>query len=124
MRRKSIVGAAAAGAALAVGLAGQAQAAGDPYVYTTNSSGIMYYIENYDDYFKIQDMSADGYGIRGELRSGGGTLLSWDYVEGKGEITTWWYDLAKGKNYVMRVCRANGALGAQSHCASLVVRDS
>lgn len=125
LSKNTIRGAAVAGAtALAVvGLAVPAQAA-SATVYTTTNGGMMSYVDAPTDYFRIDDHYHDGYGVRGELRSGGGTLLSWMYVEGSGEYRTWNYDLAKGKDYVIRVCLGEGALDTTLiNCRSKVVRD-
>ena len=126
MSKKIIRGAVVVGAtALAVfGLAGPAQASGDT-VYTTKGGGFLEYQDAVsDDYFILRDYSPDGYGVRGEIRSGGGTLLSWNYVGGAGESVSWYYDLAKGKNYVIRVCLAEGAGDTTPiNCASKVIRD-
>ncbi|MEJ3747424.1 hypothetical protein WEI85_29575 [Actinomycetes bacterium KLBMP 9797] len=127
MSKKTILGAAVAGAtALAVfGLAGPAQAASDT-VYTTYWDGLLEYTDHSEvDFFLVRDKSADGYGASGEILSGGGTLLSWRYVGGNGEYRTWTYDLAKGKDYVIRVCLREGAGDTTPiNCASKVIRDN
>lgn len=128
MSKKTILGAAVAGAtALAVfGLAGPAQASSDT-VYTRYWDGLLEYTDSAPDvdFFLVKDTSADGYGVRGEIRSGGGTLLSWNYVGGNGNYRTWTYDLAKGKDYVMRVCLASGTGDTTPiNCASKVIRDT
>jgi hypothetical protein len=126
MSRKAIRGAVVAGviALAAFGLATPAQAI-SAIVYTTQGHGLMKYIDGTTgDKFEVHDLSADGYGIRGEVRSGGGTLLSWLYVNGDDVSDSWSYDLAKGKSYVIRVCRVSSALdGTPINCASEVVED-
>ncbi|MDQ7911087.1 hypothetical protein RB614_42025 [Phytohabitans sp. ZYX-F-186] len=126
MSKKTILGAAVAGAtALAVfGLAGAAQAASET-IYTRYSDGLMAYTDAVSsDQFLVKDISADGYGVRGEIRSAGGTLLSWNYVGGNGKIRTWSYDLAKSKNYIMRVCLGEGSGDTTLiNCVSKEIRD-
>lgn len=127
MSRKTILGAAVAVATtLAVfGLAGPAQAASDT-IYTRYWDGLLEYTDHSEvDFFLVRDITADGYGVRGEIRSGGGTLLSWNYIGGNGEYSTWTYDLAKSKSYIMRVCLAEGAGDTTLiNCESKVIRDN
>lgn len=125
MSKKTVRGAVVVGAtALAIlGLAGPAQAA-SATVYTTQGGGFLEYQDGLTDHFIIKDYLADGYGVRGEIRSAGGTLLTWNYVGGAGNSTTMSRDLAKGKDYVIRVCLASGAGDTTPiNCASKVVRD-
>lgn len=126
MSKKTIRGAVVIGATvLAVfGLAGPAQAS-SATVYTTQGGGFLEYQDGLVDYFYLRDYLADGYGVRGEIRSGGGTLLSWNYVGGAGNSDSWEYDLAKGKDYVIRVCLASGTGDSTPiNCASKVIRDN
>ncbi|NUT21376.1 MAG: hypothetical protein HOV77_19555 [Hamadaea sp.] len=128
MRKKSKLAVVAAGVtALAVfGLAGPAQAASDT-VYTRYWDGLLEYTDSAADvdFFVVKDISADGYGVRGEIRSGGGTLLSWNYVGGNGTSKSWIYDLAKSKEYIIRVCLVSGAGDTTPiNCASKVIQDT
>ena len=108
----------------AFGLATPAQAESDE-VYTTQHHGLMEYIDAVsDDLFTINDFYDDEYGVRGEIRSGGGTLLSWNYLKKGGGRDSWYYDLAKSKKYVIRVCLASSAGDTTPiNCASKVVQD-
>lgn len=126
MSRKTIRGAVVAGttALAVVGLAAPAQADSDS-VYTTTGRGLMEYYDSTSDFFRIADFYDDEYGVRGEIRSGGGTLLSWSYFKlDESRYDSWTYDLAKGKSYVIRVCLAEGALDSTPiNCASKVIHD-
>lgn len=128
MSKRIIKGAAVAAAAVlaVVGLAGPAQAT-SASVETKYADGEMKYNDTVSaDYFQIIDWNGyDEYGVRGEIRSGGGTLLSWNYVPAPGEARLWYYDLAKGKSYVMRVCLASGAGDTTPiNCISKVINDT
>ena len=107
MSRKTILRTAVAAGAVALGVLGAATPAqaADVTVYTTQGGGFLTYNDYVsDDRFFLRDYLDDGFGVSGEIRSEGGSLLSWNYVGGAGNSTTWYRDLAKSKDYFIRVC--------------------
>lgn len=76
------------------------------------------------DEFTIADLAADGYGVRGSLLSAGGTVLKSSY-NGRGannDANYFQYDLARGKEYVIKPCLVSGESDTTPvKCASKVV---
>lgn len=129
MSAKTIFRAAVAVGAVALGVLGAAtpaQAASDT-IYTTRDYGLgllEYHDGVSDDLYVIRDYTGNDYGVRGEVRSAGGSLLSWNFVSGSSASRSWYYDLAKGKDYFLRVCLASSISDTTPiNCQGAWVRD-
>lgn len=127
---KTLLGAGVAAAAtvLAVVASSAPAHAADDMVYTTDGNGVvrgsMTFYDN-GDQFRVTDLEADAHGVRGWLMSAGGTVLETVYNgKGSGNWTYFYYDIAVGKDYVLRVCTTKTATGPHLYCDTEVIRDT